>query len=218
MKYLSTRGDTTPRGFSDILLEGLAPDGGLYLPTHYPKVDDATLTRWRGLSYADLAFEILSLYIDDIPAADLKALVHRTYTREVFGTDAPALVCEPGRGLCADAFSLITRVKAVRDGQAIFLNDGVYGGLAELPIVGNLDRVQVFTPEGELRDGEEAGRVIFGPTCDSVDRLPGELLMSADVQEGDYIVFAGAGAYSVVTNTRFNGFGEMTRATALRLD
>ncbi|MCP5270269.1 MAG: threonine synthase [Burkholderiaceae bacterium] len=88
MKYLSTRGDTTPRGFSDILLEGLAPDGGLYLPTHYPKVDDATLTRWRGLSYADLAFEILSLYIDDIPAADLKALVHRTYTREVFGTVA----------------------------------------------------------------------------------------------------------------------------------
>ncbi|RVT50391.1 threonine synthase [Rubrivivax albus] len=88
MKYLSTRGDTTPRGFSDILLEGLAPDGGLYLPTHYPQVDETTLTRWRRLSYADLAFEILSLYIDDIPAADLKALVHRTYTREVFGTDA----------------------------------------------------------------------------------------------------------------------------------
>ncbi|MDO5643174.1 MAG: type III PLP-dependent enzyme [Paracoccus sp. (in: a-proteobacteria)] len=139
-------------------------------------------------------------------------------TAEVFGDDAPELVCEPGRGLCADSFSLITRVKAVRDGQAIFLNDGVYGGLAELPVVGNLDRVQVFTPEGAPRGGDEAGRVIFGPTCDSVDRLPGELLMAADVQEGDYIVFNGAGAYSVVTNTRFNGFGEMTRATALSLD
>ena len=88
MKYLSTRGDTTLRGFSDILLEGLAPDGGLYLPTHYPQVDAATLARWRGLAYADLAFEILSLYIDDIPAADLKALVHKTYTHEVFGSDA----------------------------------------------------------------------------------------------------------------------------------
>ena len=88
MKYLSTRGDATPRGFSDILLEGLAPDGGLYLPTHYPKVDDATLTRWRGLSYADLAFEILSLYIDDIPAADLKRLVQATYTEAVFGSAA----------------------------------------------------------------------------------------------------------------------------------
>jgi len=86
VKYLSTRGDKTERGFSDILLEGLAPDGGLYLPTHYPKVDDATLTRWRGLCYADLAFEILSLYIDDIPAADLRRLCDATYTEATFGT------------------------------------------------------------------------------------------------------------------------------------
>ena len=68
MKYLSTRGDKTERHFCDILLEGLAPDGGLYLPTSYPQVDGAPLARWRGLSYADLAIEILSLYIDDIPA------------------------------------------------------------------------------------------------------------------------------------------------------
>ncbi|MBA4178742.1 MAG: threonine synthase [Leptothrix sp. (in: Bacteria)] len=86
MKYISTRGDATERGFSDILLEGLAPDGGLYLPRHYPKVDAATLARWRGLCYADLAFEILSLYIDDIPAADLKRLCEATYTEAVFGT------------------------------------------------------------------------------------------------------------------------------------
>jgi threonine synthase len=98
MKYVSTRGDQTPRAFSEILLEGLAPDGGLYLPTHYPKVDDATLTRWRGLSYAELAFEILSLYIDDIPAADLKALAAKTYTAEVFGTPeiVPLTTLEPG--------------------------------------------------------------------------------------------------------------------------
>lgn len=86
MKYLSTRGDQTPRGFSDILLEGLAPDGGLYLPTHYPRVDAATLARWRGLPYAELAFEVLSLYIDDIPPADLKRLCAATYTEAVFGT------------------------------------------------------------------------------------------------------------------------------------
>ncbi|ODU10148.1 MAG: threonine synthase [Rubrivivax sp. SCN 71-131] len=88
MKYLSTRGDGTPRGFCDILLEGLAPDGGLYLPTHYPQVDEATLSRWRGLSYADLAYEILALYIDDIPAADLRRLAHATYTQATFGTEA----------------------------------------------------------------------------------------------------------------------------------
>ncbi len=98
MRYLSTRGDKTPRRFSEILLEGLAPDGGLYLPEHYPQVDDATLTRWRGLTYAELAFEILSLYIDDIPPLDLKRLVDKTYTAAVFGTAAivPLRPLEPG--------------------------------------------------------------------------------------------------------------------------
>ena len=98
MKYLSTRGDATPRAFCDILLEGLAPDGGLYLPQAYPKVDKATLARWRGLSYADLAEQILALYIDDIPAADLSALLHRTYTEQVFGTPqiTPLKPLEPG--------------------------------------------------------------------------------------------------------------------------
>jgi threonine synthase len=88
LKYLSTRGDATPRAFCEILLEGLAPDGGLYLPQDYPQVDAVTLARWRGLGYAELAFEILSLYIDDIPAADLRALASRTYTAEVFGSEA----------------------------------------------------------------------------------------------------------------------------------
>ena len=75
MRYLSTRGDATPRRFCEILLEGLAPDGGLYLPQAYPRVDAATLQRWRNLSYPALAFELLSLYIDDIPAPDLRRLV-----------------------------------------------------------------------------------------------------------------------------------------------
>ncbi|PZP97365.1 MAG: threonine synthase [Variovorax paradoxus] len=88
MRYLSTRGHPDRKQFCEILLEGLAPDGGLYLPEHYPQVDAATLARWRQLPYAELAFEILSLYIDDIPAADLKALCAKTYTREVFGTEA----------------------------------------------------------------------------------------------------------------------------------
>ena len=98
MKYLSTRGDATPRAFCDILLEGLAPDGGLYLPQHYPQVDAATLARWRGLSYAELAEQVLALYIDDIPPADLRALVQRTYTERVYGTPqiTPLKALEPG--------------------------------------------------------------------------------------------------------------------------
>ena len=90
MNYLSTRGDATPRKFCDILLEGLAPDGGLYLPDHYPQIDRARLAElrrvYREQGYAALAFEILSLYIDDIPPADLRRLCEKTYTPEVFGT------------------------------------------------------------------------------------------------------------------------------------
>jgi threonine synthase len=107
VRYVSTRGLSseghTPRAFCDILLEGLAPDGGLYLPVAYPKVDAATLEQWRHLPYADLAFEILSLYIDDIPAADLRAICRRVYSKAVFGTDAitPLKPLEPGVALVA---------------------------------------------------------------------------------------------------------------------
>ncbi|WP_332823809.1 threonine synthase [Ramlibacter sp.] len=86
MLYISTRGHPDRRHFCEILLEGLAPDGGLYLPEAYPQVDAATLAKWRTLPYADLAFEILSLYIDDIPAQDLRAICRKTYTEQVFGT------------------------------------------------------------------------------------------------------------------------------------
>ncbi|HEY4082788.1 MAG TPA: threonine synthase [Burkholderiaceae bacterium] len=105
MLYLSTRGDSTPRHFCDILLEGLAPDGGLYLPTSYPKIDDATLTKWRGLAYADLAFEILSLYIDDIPAEDLHAITRRTYTAEIFGTPEITPLKPLADGIALEALS-----------------------------------------------------------------------------------------------------------------
>ena len=105
MRYVSTRGDQTQRQFCDILLEGLAPDGGLYLPVAYPQVDDATLSRWRGLSYAELAFEVLSLYIDDIPADDLRALCAKTYTQEVFGTAAIVPLKPLAPGLMLEALS-----------------------------------------------------------------------------------------------------------------
>lgn len=69
MRYISTRGQSAPQSFCDILLGGLAPDGGLYLPESYPQVSRADLDAWRKLSYAELAFAILSRFIDDIPAA-----------------------------------------------------------------------------------------------------------------------------------------------------
>jgi threonine synthase len=111
MKYLSTRGEAANKRFCDILLEGLAPDGGLYLPETYPRVDAATLAQWRDLyhrspqGYADLAFEILSLYIDDIPAQDLRAICRKTYTAEVFGTGEIVPLRHVEDGLWLEALS-----------------------------------------------------------------------------------------------------------------
>ncbi|THF62714.1 threonine synthase [Pseudothauera rhizosphaerae] len=84
MKYVSTRGHAGRPEFCDILLGGLAPDGGLYLPETYPRVSRAELDAWRKLSYAELAFEILSKFITDIPPADLKAICDKTYTAQVY--------------------------------------------------------------------------------------------------------------------------------------
>jgi threonine synthase len=84
MRYISTRGQSPALSFSEILLGGLAPDGGLYLPETYPQFTDADLSAMRGLSYADLAFAILSRLIDDIPAADLKTIIDKTYRADVY--------------------------------------------------------------------------------------------------------------------------------------
>ncbi len=86
MKYVSTRGAAklAPKTFMEILLAGLADDGGLYMPQSMPTVTSAELQTWRGLSYADLAFEVLSKFATDIPAVDLRALCTKTYTAQVY--------------------------------------------------------------------------------------------------------------------------------------
>jgi threonine synthase len=111
MYYVSTRGDAqaSPRKkFTEILLDGLAPDGGLYLPERYPQVTRGELDRWRGFSYAELALAVLARFIDDIPSNDLKALVDKTYAGEVYGNGrdparaaeiTPLRWLEPGLGL-----------------------------------------------------------------------------------------------------------------------
>ncbi len=149
MKYLSTRAASTHtadrKKFCDILLEGLAPDGGLYLPESYPRLDDAALQKLRTTlatqGYAALAFEILSLYIDDIPAADLKALCDKTYTEEVYGTQEIV----PLKKLDA-AISL----EALSNGPTLAFKD------MAMQLLGNLFEYQL------ARKGEELN--IFGAT------------------------------------------------------
>ena len=102
MKYISTRGNAPAKTFTEILLGGLAPDGGLYLPEQYPQVTRAELDAWRKLSYADLAFAVLSKFATDIPAADLKAIVSKTYTAQVYSngrSDSDAAQITPLRKL-----------------------------------------------------------------------------------------------------------------------
>lgn len=87
MQYVSTRGGMAPQPFSEILLEGLAPDGGLTVPETYPRIDAGELESWRDLDYRELAFEVIGRFVTDIPAADLRAIIDRTYTREAFRSD-----------------------------------------------------------------------------------------------------------------------------------
>jgi threonine synthase len=98
LRYISTRGAAPPKRFTEILLEGLAPDGGLYVPEVCPKAD---LAAWRNLGYAELAFQVLSRFIDDIP--ELEALVRRAYSPRRFGGEevTPVKTLEPGLHLLA---------------------------------------------------------------------------------------------------------------------
>ena len=125
-----------------------------------------------------------------------------------FGADRPALECEPGRGLVANCMSLLTRVKLVcTDGDDIFINDGVYGGLMEY-----MQAPELKPPFRVIRDGKEIvgpykSYKVFGPTCDPLDVLPHRLDIVDGLREGDFIEFGSLGAYGVSTLTKFNGYG-----------
>jgi threonine synthase len=170
LKYISTRGGMPPAPFTDILLGGLAPDGGLAVPDHYPQVAPTELAGWRALGYRELAFEILSRFIDDIPPAHLRDILSRTYTAEAFGSDeiTPVTTLEPGLHLLhlsngpTLAFkdiamqllgSLFEYVLAQRGEELNILGatSGDTGSAAEYAMKGKR-RVRVFmlSPEGKM--------------------------------------------------------------------
>ncbi len=98
MRYISTRGGMPPKSFSEVLLSGLASDGGLVIPEIYPRMDPSKLESWRSLNYHDLAFEILSIFTDDISVSDLSKIIGKTYTPDVFRSSdiTPLKTLEPG--------------------------------------------------------------------------------------------------------------------------
>ena len=128
---------------------------------------------------------------------------------ELFDT-APALVCEPGRGLVADAFAYAVQVKSIRavSGGAgrVYLNDGIYGGLSEFPSMG-LPEFRVIGPQGQIKAGPMQTAIVYGPTCDSLDQLPGNIPLPMSLEPGDWLLFRAMGAYMFGVTTRFNGYG-----------
>jgi ornithine decarboxylase len=143
-------------------------------------------------------------YLDSIDRGFAEMMVHET----------TELWCEPGRALVAEASSILTKVE-LKKGDALYLNDGSYGSLFDAahtkwPFPVKLFRGAETADDGEALEVEGPLKPFrfYGPTCDSIDHMPGPFWLPEDVREGDYIEIGMLGAYGVAMNTRFNGFGD----------
>lgn len=135
---------------------------------------------------------------------------------EAFPTK-PALVCEPGRAMVASAFTHATQIKSINDEGDVYLNDGIYGGLSEFPVLDVSREYSVVASCTTARTCRETFVTVFGPTCDSLDVLPNKMALPRDLSEGDYILFHNMGAYVKGVTTDFNGYGDLETVTVLDL-
>jgi ornithine decarboxylase len=138
----------------------------------------------------------LALYIDAIHSAFEEMMVHET----------TELWCEPGRALVAEASSVLAKVE-LRKGTSLYLNEGSYGSMFDAT------HSKWPFPVKLVRDGAAVETVeafdFYGPTCDSIDHMPGPFYLPADIDEGDHVEIGMLGAYGVAMTTRFNGFGDL---------
>ena len=153
-----------------------------------------------------------SVYPGMVPPAleDYVAAIDRGFA-EMMVHEATELWCEPGRALVAEGASLLTRVE-LRKGEALYLNDGAYGSLFDAT------HAKWPFPVKLIRSGGPSSAPLrpfqfYGPTCDSVDHMPGPFFLPEDVCEGDHIEIGMLGAYGVTMATRFNGFGDVESLT-----
>jgi ornithine decarboxylase len=150
--------------------------------------------------YPGMAPPAMADYLDSIDRGFAEMMVHET----------TELWCEPGRALVAEASSILTKVE-LRKGDALYLNDGSYGSLFDAAHTKWPFPVKLI--RGETGDAVEVEGPLkpfrfYGPTCDSLDHMPGPFWLPEDVGEGDYVEIGMLGAYGVAMNTRFNGFGD----------
>lgn len=145
----------------------------------------------------------------DIEAPELEAYFARIAEakKALPLADDATVFCEPGRGLVADGMSLVVQV-LLRKGNSLYINDGVYGSFSE----NNISDGDVWYPtkvirtDGTRPEGETEMMTVFGPTCDSLDKLPKPVPLPSDIREGDWIEVGTMGAYSNCVRTAFNGF------------
>jgi ornithine decarboxylase len=142
----------------------------------------------------------LSEYLGAIERGFAEMMVHET----------TELWCEPGRALVAEGASVLTRVE-LKKGDALYLNDGAYGSLFDAAHSKWPFPVKLHRPDGDASEVLKPFR-FYGPTCDSVDVMPGPFWLPEDVREGDYVEVGMLGAYGSALATRFNGFGESDSA------
>jgi ornithine decarboxylase len=139
-------------------------------------------------------------YLDSIERGFAEMMVH----------EDTELWCEPGRALVAEASSILTKVE-LKKRDALYLNDGSYGSLFDAAHTKWPFPVKLFRKDGDAAievEGPLKPFRFYGPTCDSLDHMPGPFWLPEDVREGDYVEIGMLGAYGVAMNTRFNGFGD----------
>ena len=146
------------------------------------------------VSYPDVDPPPLGAFI-----AEIEAGVER------LGLTGVRLWAEPGRALVAGGASVVVQVQQ-RRGNALYINDGVYGSLSDAGALGFRYPVRLIRPDGVAPSDQPAAFSLFGPTCDSADRMRGPFLLPADVAEGDWIEIGQLGSYGACLRTAFNGF------------
>jgi ornithine decarboxylase len=148
-----------------------------------------------------------AIYGDKAPPDmdDYVTMVMRSF-ENMFVLENAELWCEPGRALVAESESLLVRVDLAK-GKTLYINDGSYGSLYDA-----VHERWNFPIRAVSGDGRKLGRMVeytvYGPTCDSTDKLAETVWLPAGLTEGDYIEFGNIGAYGRAMATKFNGFGE----------
>jgi len=166
-----------------------------------------------GIDYLDVGGGFPARYLGHEPDFEAFVAVIEATIAET-GLDC-RLQCEPGRALVAEGASVLTKVE-LRRGSRLYVNDGVYGNLAELKWIGPQFPLKLVRPEkGEMatrRHGNVMSFDLYGPTCDSIDSMPGPHWLPADIREDDWIEVGMMGAYSTALRTGFNGFAATLHA------